>query len=388
MQLEGFTRADMNALMTQKKNPCVSIFLPTHRVTMESQQDQIRYKNLLRKAEDKLKALGFEDLEKMMEPAKSILKDTAFWAHQGDGLAVFIANDLFRRYRVPIPLEELVCVSDRFVMKPLFPLVTGNGQFFLLALSEKIVRLFESTRYDVREIELEDMPTSIEEALQYEAPEKRVQFHTRAPMGAGPVGTGDRSAVFHGQGMKKDDEKDQIVEYLRIINQGISSHLAQREHPLIVACVDRLFSMFKSANTYPHLVEKNISGNPDVASGDSLREKAWPLVEPHFLTGRKQAMERYEQLGDRNRTSQEIREILSAAVQGRVETLFAASTAHLWGYFNPDDAQVDMHQSEQPGDQDLLDVAAVEVLQRGGNVYILDPSETPGGGSVAALFRF
>jgi len=43
-----------------------------------------------------------------------------------------------------------VVVSDRFHLKPLLPLLTGDGRFYILALSQNQVRLLQGTRYSVR----------------------------------------------------------------------------------------------------------------------------------------------------------------------------------------------------------------------------------------------
>ena len=45
---------ELKTLMERQEGLCVSIFMPTHRKGTETQQNQIRYKNLLRKAEEQL----------------------------------------------------------------------------------------------------------------------------------------------------------------------------------------------------------------------------------------------------------------------------------------------------------------------------------------------
>ena len=41
-----------------------------------------------------------------------------------------------------------------------------------------------------------------------------------------------------------------------------------------------------------------------------------------------------------------------------------------------------------PGDEDLLDFAAIHTLFNGGTVYAVDPDEVPGGTPLAAVFRY
>ena len=53
-----FTREELRILGESSQAPCVSIYMPTHRVSTENQQDRTRLKNLIRQAADSLQAFG------------------------------------------------------------------------------------------------------------------------------------------------------------------------------------------------------------------------------------------------------------------------------------------------------------------------------------------
>lgn len=89
-------------------------------------------------------------------------------------------------------LPTLAVATDRFHLKPLLQLLSGDGQFYILALSQNQVRLFQGNRYHVSGVELTDLPTSMAEALQLDNPQQNLQFHTGTSQGGG----GDR-ATFH-----------------------------------------------------------------------------------------------------------------------------------------------------------------------------------------------
>jgi hypothetical protein len=160
--MDLFINRDVQRLSAVENAWCVSIFLPTHRTGTQMQQDPIRLKNLLREAEDQLRAAGVRqpDATSLLEPVEALFSDRDFWQHQSDGLAVFASEGQFERFRVPLPLEQLVIVAPRFQLKPLFPLLTGDGHFYILALSQNEVRLLEATRHSVGEIEVEQLPGS------------------------------------------------------------------------------------------------------------------------------------------------------------------------------------------------------------------------------------
>jgi hypothetical protein len=107
------------------------------------------------------------------------------------------------------------------------------------------------------------------------------------------------------------------------------------------------------------------------------------VVEPLFLQAQGEAAGRYHQLAGTDLTSRDPREIIRAAKEGRVETLFAARPPTGVGSTNG---------SPSPnGDRalrDVLEVAAVTTLLKGSTVYALPAGAVPGGGSAAAVFRY
>ena len=49
-----FTRDELRTLTASPQAPCVSIYMPTHRLPTENQQDRTRLKNLIRQAQEAL----------------------------------------------------------------------------------------------------------------------------------------------------------------------------------------------------------------------------------------------------------------------------------------------------------------------------------------------
>jgi hypothetical protein len=365
----------------------VSIFMPTHRAGPETQQDPICLKNLLVLARERLQAVGLRlpEAEARLEPVSRLLQDSPFWRHQGDGLAVFVSGELFRHYRLPLSVEEQVVVAKGFHVKPLLPLLSGDGRFYLLALSQDEVRLFQGTRYRIAEIDLEEAPASKAEALRYDDPERRLQFHTAS----GPSGgEGSRPAMFHGHGAPSQDQKDGILRYFHKLDTGLQAVLAGEQAPMVLAGVDYLLPLYRRASSYPNLLEEGITGSPENLDAGELHQKAWPLVQPHFQEERASAARRLAQSAGGTGMSDRTVEIVPAAFQGRVDTLFVALDVEQWGTFEPGTHQLSLHDTPQPGDSDLADLAAVQTLIHGGAVYALKLEEMPVDASAVALFRY
>jgi len=382
--MDTFTTQDLQLLFERQSGPCVSIYMPVHPREGDSEQDKIRLKNLLREAEERLRAQGLRTPEarRMLAPAEALLQDSLFWLRGGDGLAIFCAEEFFQRYRLGLPFSELLVVASRFHVKPLIPHVAGDGRFYILALSQKQVRLLEATRHTVAEIEPERTPPALAEALQYERYEKVLLFHTET--GPGP---GLRPPLYYGHD-PDDEAKERLVRWFHKIDDELAAIRGDTHAPLVLAGVEYLFPLFREANTYPYLVEGGVPGNPEVLRPEELHAAAWPLVEPIFTADRQAAAERYAALAGTGRTGADVREVVPAASYGRVDTLFVPVDTQVWGLFDPETGTVEVHDAPDSADGDLLDLAALYTLEKSGTVYAVPPEEVPGGGQLAAIYRY
>jgi len=363
---------------------CVSLYMPAHRAGRETEQDPIRFKNLLRQAEERLLAEGMRSAEvrNFLKEPQRLLQDQSFWRHQSDGLALFCSEDIFHFFRLPIRFSELMVVADRFHVKPLLPILTSDGVFYILAISQNQVRLLEGTRHTADEIDLENLPETLSEALPEGFAEKELQFHTGTPSGSG-----NRPAMFHGHDIS-NDIKNRIRQWFRTIDKEVGGFLSDAQPPLVLAGVDTLFPLYKEVNTYPHLMEEGVPGNPEGMRLEDLHQQAWVIVEPVFRKERQAGSARYRQLAGTGQTTIDVSEAVLAAHHGRIEVLFVAVGVQVWGRFDPDKDRVDVHESPEPGDKDLLDLTAIQTLIKGGTVYAVSPEEVPDQSLVAAVLRY
>ena len=386
--MSRLSREDLRYLHESAEPPCVSIYLPTHRAGAETQQNPIRFKNLLKQAEEKLRAGGWEDhVEEVLGASRRLVDDFDFWQHQRDGLAVFLAPGVEKRFRLQRSFEELAIVGERFHFGPLLPFLTGDGKFHILALSQKRVRLLEATRDSVHELDLHDIPESLQDAVGYDWEERSLQFHSGTAGNTGPAG-GRRRAMFHGQNVGEENEQEEIQKFLHLVDNGVRKLLQNHEEPLVLAGVEYVRAMYRQGSHYPNLVEAGVDGNPDSLSSEELRKKAWPAVEPEFHRAEEQARESYDRLAGGEKVATEIEEIVPAGHDGRVDTLFVAVDEHRWGTWDPDSRRVETHESPENGYEDLLDRAALDTLLHGGSVFAVERDAVPGAGAVAAVYRY
>ena len=383
--MDMLTIQELKMLTGTKPENTISIFLPTHRSGRETEQDPIRFKNLLNDAEKRLlnKGVHKPDVETLLKPARDLLLKSDFWRHTSSGLALFLSADVFKTYRLPIDFKELIVISSQFHLKPLLPFFAKDGHFYILSISQNQIRLFEGTHHTIDEIIFEDSLPNLADAMNFDQFSKELQFHTGSSASRG----GESAGMFHGHD-PKDDDKKRLLQWFKKVDEALSSLLVNEKSPLVLAGVDYLIPIYKDANSYPYIVEKSIAGNPEELTPKAIHEKAWSIIAPLFEKEELEAAEKYHQLKTRQLTANAIDEILFSAHQGRIEILFVALGEQIWGQYDLAKQQLQVHQTHQSGDHDLLNIAAIQTILNGGTVYAVEVNKIPDGTLLATIFRY
>lgn len=359
----------------------ISIYIPTEYKSTGIQQNPVRFKNQISQVEKALAARGMaaREISKLLEPATDLAEDNFFWREQSDGLAAFLNEQAFLTYRLPIAFDELVIVSNRLHLKPLLNLFGSEAMFFILALSQNQVQLFKATRYTIHEVELQDMPTSLADALQYIDSERYVQRRSAGGQGTGSMHSG------------VEEQKDvRMREFFRVIDKGLQAGEGIGSAPVVLAGVDYLHPIYHEVSVLPNLVKKGITGSPANMSMHELHHQAWEFVAPLFAQDRQADLALFQQLHGQQdeRASSELDQIIPAAVYGRVGKLFVPADLQVWGAFDEESGEVEFYEGQTPDSQDLLDLAAVHTLINGGSVYLCEASSLPGQVTAAAVLRY
>lgn len=358
--------------------PCVSVFLPTHRGGPQTRQDPIRLRNLLDEAGAQLASSGLDPRQQgeLLAPWRALLDDGEFWRYLADGLALYGAPGFHRRFRVPLPLDEEVTVGPSFRIRPLLPLLAGDGHFFVLALSQNEVKLYEATRSTIAELPSGPIPSSMAEALAHEDPERQLQLHSG----------GGQTAQFHGHGAGDEIDKATLERFFRAVDRGVAEVLGDDRQPLVLASVAYYAPIYRAISRHPQLLDGSVEGNPEHRGPLELHAGAWPLAEPVLAAARQQALDRLRS-APTARVATALPDVVSAAREGRVETLLVTPAPPTWGRVDPDTGAVTVTDLPADDAEDLLDRAVADTLLSSGTPLLVEPTDLEQT-SVAALLRF
>ena len=378
-------KEEFDKLARFDNNPCVSIYIPTDRAGKDvlNEKDRIHLKSQWKKAYEKLKDLGYDQdkIARIGTPVEDLLEDQDFWRHQSDGLALFL-DGFSEKFSVPVTFEAGTYVSDYFYLKPLIPMFSGDGRFYLLVLQMDRVQLYEASKYSITKVEIADLtPDRLEDRVGYDYEEKNLQHQTQQKQ------TG--STTFQGHAGADRDHKNEILRFFRSVDKGIH-HILQNQHvPLLVACQDYLFPIYHEASTYKDLYPKALPGNPqDFENTPALHTAACDFLRPYFEKEKQEKMEQFQELNP-SRTSTRVSEIIPAIYEGKVDTLFLQNRTDIWGNYNEKMASVQVDDHESSANISLMNLAAVKVIEQGGQVYLVEDQFMPDKNSeMNAVFRY
>jgi hypothetical protein len=385
-RIDKLTRNELKQLAAYSADPSVSIFMPTAKAGKAVEKNPIRFKNLLREAGRRIEASGDarrrsrHAVDTLLQPARELLQDSAFWRHQELGLAFFLAPDWTRRYRLPISPEEICVVGRRFHLNPLLPLVSGSGRFQILCVRRDGIELYSATRHDLHRVTLQQTPERFEGSAAASG-QRELQWHTGTP-----GGRGKRAAVFHGR--HETDQETELRKYYCAVAESLASEMEDRSAPVVLVGLPHLLSVYRDADQESNLCENEVRRNPDSTDPDSLLELAWQAVEPVFASGRRAAGQEFLERSNTGRSSDDLEEILPASFEGRVESLLVAPGYHRWGSYDPATRRIRSSGSDRVENEDLVDLVAVRTLSQGGDVFVVPEEEMPSDARLAAVYRY
>lgn len=365
---------------------CVSIYLPMNKDGKEQNARiaQATLKQCLKKVHKGLEhhEMDPQEIKKYLKPIEDLLTDIELWRNPSDGLSIFLDKNGLNYYMLPISFEMKTNVSDHFYLLPLLPLYNEDDDYYLLELSQDYVKLYEANKYGYQDIYIQDFaPAQLEEAVGFDFKPKLYQF--RSGQNAQMPGS------YYGMGEGKDDLKKELYKFFREIDKGINKIISNKKAPLVIACADPLFGLYKEASTYPNLLENYVAGDSEFKNKTKLHQESWKLVHPFFEKIKEAKLLQYKELYHTPKASYQISEIVPAAINGKIDTLFVQNGADEFGVFDQQTNRLMFRKKTELNNASLSDLSAVSTFMQGGKVYFLASEEMPDKGHpMNALLRY
>ena len=306
-------------LADHRAAPCVSIYLPVDRKRSPRAHDT-QLRNLMRDAEHQLESHGWstELVSELNSAASSALDDDS----SGGSFAFFADAGTTRVVHVPWLTRPSCFVCGRFVVRQLSP-AEAQDRVLVVALSQNVVRVLDVDRDDIRRVELPELPSKgVSDVPGADAEHNELQAHSAG-----------QAAVFHGH---RDDTKgeDELISRLcRKTVEGLAAASLGHDTPVVVAAVERLAAAFESAASELETIG-TIRGNADAMPDHELAAAARRVLRDHRQRKTDEASEALGSAIHNGKGSTELAEVVVAAADGRVETLYVDPSRQVRGEYD------------------------------------------------------
>ncbi|MGH3262272.1 MAG: hypothetical protein ACRDNS_09775 [Trebonia sp.] len=339
--------------------------------------------NHLRRAERALREDGVPvaEIDTLVGPGYLLVEDRTFWEHQRDGLVYYATPEWSTWLRVPIALPELVAVGRRLVVGPLLELLVDGATFWVLALSQRRVRLFEATRFAFAEPIADRLPDNAMALARAGAGRARPDAFAAGGVRAG-------GTVFFGRGERPERSRSaEIARYFREVDAVLRARVdGAKPPPLLLAGDTALLAAYRKVSRYPALLEVSLPGNSVERTPESLIASARLRLDARLRVDESAAAAEYRRRKGTGLTATEPDAVLDAALQGWVATLLL-STAAFWPGASAAEPLLRLA-AEPVTVADRLDRAAAACMAHAGTVHAVSPERMPSAGPSAAVLRF
>jgi len=319
----------------------------------------------------------------LVEPLRAMAAATEQEGDWSVSLALFRSPDIFRYFLLRDLVTEFVIVGERFQIRPLLPLLSHDQRFYLLALSQKHVRLFRCTYQSEQELPLRRLaPENLHVWLN-----NRIPDHVLDNRAFGGSSVGSMKGVLFGTNTDRERLDEYLAHFFKEVDKGIHHILRFETAPLIVAGVDSEITIYRRVNSYPRLLDKNVHGSPDGLTLPELHDRALEIMRHTFSIPLGKVMAEFQDYRDRNRVLFSLDEILLHAHEGRISDLLLREDAVQRGVWDECSLQV-RTRDDNGSSEDLLNLAALFTISHRGQAFPLKAHEMPDRADAAALLRF
>ncbi|HEY7307511.1 MAG TPA: hypothetical protein VH601_25525 [Bryobacteraceae bacterium] len=375
---------DLKGILASQ-GPCLSFYigLSSAPPAQSAKANALEWKEMVRRIEPKMKRHGAQGRE--------LLESLADWdaivpdgKAGGNSLAVFRSPDQFRVAWVDETLPSRAVVGPRFYIRPLLLQATRHAVFYILALSQKNVRMLRCTTRSSEEVSLPPMvKTSFDEWMNTAKPD-----HTSSTMEVAGPSTGSMKGIISTTSTTEREDKGQfLAHFFGQIDRGVNEILRAKGEPVVLAGVDYELSIYRSVNTYPGLAQEAAQGAPNGLKAGEMHARALDAISQSYRQKVDEILAEYNHKAGGS-ASNRLKDIVTAAHDGRVLTLLVSDSLESTGVFDQATHTVRARETGTSEDEDLINDAAVQTILRGGQVYVVRNGRMPNGAPLAAVFRF
>lgn len=367
---------DLIAMQKERGNICISITVPTHRLSPERRVDVLKLEKAMQNAKQLMEYKYPEQDHKELLQAMDDLFVTIDFTRNAEGLGMYISPHLKLAIQFPFPVEEKVMVGEHFEIRDMLYKVNMSHPYYVLLLSKKGVKLYEGMMDQLTEISDNNFPTEYEDDYLYSKP--------------------SRSTSYAGQAHVKSFEKEKsVLEQIRFedffhnVDAALNDYLVGNT-PFIVMGTDKEISWFTDVSRHNRLLAGKLSGGYQHANTTELSEITWPMMQRHYHAESRKLLSEFVKKYGGNLGVFGIEEVWQAAQEGRAHQLLVEKDYRVPGFISLEDNKFHLKSPNKTHKlvADAIDEIIGMVLEKNGEVYFTENNELEEYRHIAMIKRY
>lgn len=214
--------------MNDEAATVLSLYQSTPHEGSDPGSHAIRFKNLIKEAEEKLaKYLDRKALKKQMEILQDLQSDTVFWNDRSEAFALFLRDGNMLIYNLSEPVDDLVVVQGILHLLPLLSAEQHISAHYILDIGRDRFSLHHGDGSKLKEVEDHGV-LSFMELFPDLDPGSVVNF--------GSYG-GKGGTAFHGHRSAAEMKEIDKIKYYRYLEENLTPYFVEKRSPVILSGV-------------------------------------------------------------------------------------------------------------------------------------------------------
>lgn len=376
MKPDHLTGEELALAQKEKGNTCISVIVPTHRLSPERRADPLEVERAIRQTTEYLyKNYSVEEVKPLVQSLDDLYHEIDF-KHNAEGVGLFVSRNLKQLVWFHFPVKEKIIVSDAFETRDWIYEVYYSRPYYLLCLTEKDARLYNGTITILEEVVDKNFPMAFTEEYEYNRP--------------------SRGSSYTGNAFNKEFERDktQLEElhyegFLKGMDDVLDSYLVE-EIPLLVTGAPKDVAYFKKITRHLHIAGE-LDGNYAHIPLNELGEKSWDLMKKYLDQDKQMLVELWQEKRGEGHGVSGLTECWKAAGEGRGFKLLVEKDFLVPGYLLPgNEYQLFLEPPETSHRvlPDAVNMLMETVIEKHGKVIPLENGALASNGGVVLITRY
>ena len=375
MKSETNLSKELKMMLKEGGNICVSIIVPTHRLSPERRVDKLGVEAAVNKAKELLQIRYTVTNIKPLLASIDELYHAIDFTHNSDGVGLYISPNTKWMVQYPFPVEEKVMIGDNFEIRDLLYKEDYSRTYFVLQLSQKTVKLFECVRDIITEIKDKKFPCHYEEEYMYSTPSRS-----------------SSSANAQVKSVEKDKsllEEIRNKDFFRHIDEMLAGYLHENT-PLVLLGVEKEIAWFKKISLHNDQIVKTISGNYSYQRVSDIAGIVWPQMQAHLQQEHELLLKEFEEKVGEHHAVSGIQDVWQATKEGKAFKLLVEKDFRKPGFVEMDAGHLFLRPPQKVHRivADAVDDIIEMVLEKNGQVFFTENGKLKDYGNIALITRY